>query len=157
MLEETPAGSGAAVRVTRHTDYALRVLLFLAVRSGQRVTSQSIAEAHGISLHHLHKVVRSLADLGHVRLHRGAGGGVELTREPSEIVVGAVMRELDDLDGLIECFDRETDACVISPACGLKGALRDAQEAFYASLDRITIGAIAEGSRGAKLRRLTGG
>lgn len=145
------------MRITKHTDYALRVLLFLAVRRGERVTSQTIAEAHGISLHHLHKVVRSLADLSLVRLHRGAGGGVELAREPDAISVGAVMRALDDTDALIECFARETDACVISPACGLKGALRGAQEAFYASLDPVTIASVAGGRRGARLRRLTGG
>jgi Rrf2 family nitric oxide-sensitive transcriptional repressor len=145
------------VRITKHTDYALRVLLYLAVRGDERATSHAIAEAHGISLHHLHKVVRSLAGLGLVRLYRGAGGGVELARPADEISVGTTMRALDELDALIECFDPATDACVISPVCGLKGALRDAQEAFYASLDAVTIAAAAGGARTARLRDLTGG
>lgn len=144
------------MRITKHTDYALRVLIFLAVRGGERVTSQAIAEAHAISLDHLHKVVRALARLGLVHLYRGAGGGIELARDPENVSVGAVMRALDDTDALIECFDRENDACVISPACGLKGALRTAQEAFYASLDGVTLASVTGGARGARLRRLTG-
>tara|TARA_R110002126_G_scaffold4498_6_gene23689 strand:+ start:3750 stop:4187 length:438 start_codon:yes stop_codon:yes gene_type:complete len=144
------------MRITKHTDYALRVLLYLAARDHARVTSKVIAEAHGISLHHLHKIVRALADLELVHLYRGPTGGIELAQAPEAISVGAVMRELDDLDGLIECFDRETDACVISPVCGLKGALRDAQEAFYASLDVVTIAALTKGRKKVRLRNLTG-
>lgn len=145
------------MRITKHTDYALRVLMFLAVREQQRVAVQVIAEAHGISLHHLHKITRALAGLGLVQLHRGAGGGVQLAREPAAISVGAVMRALDDTDGLIECFDRELNTCVIAPACRLTGALRDAQEAFYSSLDPLTIADVTSGRRHARLRNLTGG
>ena len=142
------------MRITKHTDYALRTLLFLAVRNDERATSKAIADAHGISLHHLHKIVRALAELGLVRLQRGPGGGVELAQAPEEISVGAVMRGLDDTDALIECFDKETNTCVIAPACGLKSALRTAQEAFYATLDQVTIAEIASGRNKLRLRRV---
>lgn len=142
------------MRVNKHTDYALRVLLYLGARRGGRVTTQSIADAFQISLSHLQKVVRDLGELGLVELYRGVNGGIELAADPGEISVGAVVRALDDEDGWIECFSEETDDCVITSACGLKGALRKAQEAFYASLDPLTIEA-AIGGRGAKLRRLT--
>ncbi len=142
------------MRITKHTDYALRVLLFLAVRPGERVSTQSIADAHGISLNHLHKVVRALGDLGLLALVRGAGGGIELVVDPADITAGSVMRALDDQGTLIECFQPETDACVISPACGLKGALRDAQEAFYASLDGVTLADLLRGRRASRLRKL---
>ncbi len=144
------------MRITKHTDYALRVLLFLAVRPRQRVPTQAIAEAYQISLDHLLKITRRLGELGYLHLHRGAKGGVELALEASEISVGAVMRALDDRDSLIECFSSETDHCVVSPSCGLKGALREAQEAFYASLDAITLGKLVS-RRGVALRELTGG
>ncbi len=144
------------MRITKHTDYALRVLLFLAARPRERVATHAIADAYGISLNHLLKIARSLGELGYLELHRGAGGGIELACDPSEISVGAVMRALDDRDALIECFQSETDTCVISPSCGLKSALRAAQEAFYSSLDPLTIGALAK-RRGNKLRELTGG
>lgn len=141
------------MRVNKHTDYALRVLLYLGSRRGGRVTTQSIADAFDISVSHLQKVVRDLGDLGLVRLFRGVKGGIELARDPAEISVGAVVRALDDRDAWIECFQAETDDCVISPACGLKGALRVAQEAFYSSLDPLTVEAVI-GSRAQRLRRL---
>lgn len=143
------------MRLTRHTDYALRVLVFLAARPGERFSTQSIADAYGISLAHLHKVVRALGELGLVALHRGAGGGVELARDPDDVSVGAVVRALDHEDALVECFRPEDDDCVISPACALKGALRSAQRAFYADLDPLTLGDVVRGQGGARLRALT--
>lgn len=145
------------MRVTLHTDYALRVLVFLAARAGERVSTQTIADAYGISLNHLHKVVRALGDLDLVELHRGAHGGVELARDAESIHVGEVVRALDHDTSLLECFRPETDNCVISPACALKSAFKEAQEAFYATLDPITIASIVRGKRGATLRALTGG
>lgn len=144
------------MRVTKHTDYALRVLIFLAVRPGERVSTQTIADAFAISSNHLQKVVRHLGQLDLVTLHRGAAGGVELAREPVEVNIGEVMRALDDREGLIECFNEATNACVISPACELKGALGDAQEAFYASLDSLTLRDIIKGKRHKQLRKLSG-
>lgn len=143
------------MRVNLHTDYALRVLVYLAVRADERVPTASIADSYDISLHHLHKVVRTLGELGVVTLHRGAKGGVELALPPEEISVGEVVRALDDDKALVECFQTETDACVISPACALKGALRRAQEAFYAELDPVTLAAVVKGSLRGKLRKLT--
>lgn len=144
------------MRITKHTDYAIRVLLFLAARPGSRVATGAIADAYGISAAHLLKVTRSLGELGLLRLHRGAHGGIELARDPDEISVGALMRVLDDQEALIECFQPETNTCVVASSCGLKRALRTAQEAFYAHLDPITIGALVK-RRAPQLRDLTGG
>ena len=143
------------MRLTKHTDFALRVLLFLAVRQGERIATQSIADAYDISTNHLQKVVRALGELELVHLHRGVHGGVELARDPKEVSIGAVMRALDDERGLVECFRPETDACVVSPACHLKGALWNAQEAFYASLDSVTLADCVR-RRAQELRKLTG-
>ncbi len=143
------------MRVTKHTDYALRVLIYLGSRKSGRVTTQSIADAFQISTSHLQKVVRGLGELGLVNLYRGVHGGIELACPPDESSVGEVVRAFDDKDGWIECFQAETDECVVSSACGLKGALRSAQEAFYSSLDPLTIATVI-GRRGAALRRLTG-
>jgi len=144
------------MRITKHTDYALRVLVYLAARGEVRVPTQEIADAYGISGNHLQKVVRALGEMNLVRLQRGPGGGVELAVDPADVSIGVVMRGLDELDTLVECFSAETDACVISPACTLKSALRVAQEAFYASLDELTLADVIKGKRAKALRTLTG-
>ena len=144
------------MRLTLHTDYSLRVLVFLALRPSERVATQTIADAYGLSHAHLQKIVRSLGALELVSLHRGVGGGVELAVDPEEISVGAVVRALSEDTALVECFEPQTDACVISPACALKSGLKEAREAFYAVLDPLTIGSVVRGGRGRKLGPLLG-
>ena len=131
------------------------MLIYLGSRDGGRVTTQSIADAFQISVSHLQKVVRALGELGYVTLYRGVNGGIELAMAPSDILVGKVVRALDNEDQWIECFSEDTDECVVSAACGLKNALRSAQEAFYSSLDPVSIADVI-GKRGKVLRRLTG-
>jgi Rrf2 family nitric oxide-sensitive transcriptional repressor len=70
---------------------------------------------------------------------RGKGGGLALARRPSTISVGAVVRLTEGAPVPAECFDRERNACVISPLCKLRGVLGDAVKAFYAVLDGYTL------------------
>jgi len=142
------------MRITKRTDFALRVLLYLAVHPGERFSTQQIASAFGLSLNHLHKVVRDLGELGLVTLHRGAKGGVELAKEPAKISVGKVARAFEDSDALIECFADENNTCVISPGCKLKSVLRGAQDAFFAHLDPVTVADLIRGRANKALRRL---
>ncbi|WP_404383456.1 Rrf2 family transcriptional regulator [Caenispirillum salinarum] len=133
------------MRLTQHTDFALRLLIALAVverrapGAGRTLTVRDIAERYNISRHHLMKVANELTRLGVVEGLRGRGGGVRLARPAAEIGIGAVVRALESRDDLVECFDRASDACAISPACRLKGMLGQAQEAFLAVLDRHTL------------------
>lgn len=145
------------MRITQHTDYALRVLIHLALHRRERVTTAQIAEAYGISLHHLHKVVRQLGLHGYIEVRRGKGGGMNLGSEPSEISIGAVVRQLEPASDLLECFDSERDQCVISSMCGLKPRLGRALEAFFAELDGVSLADVCGGARAARLRAALNG
>lgn len=124
----------ALVRLTLHTDYALRVLIHLAARPGQLCSIGEIARAYGISRNHLMKVVNSLAHEGYLATTRGRGGGIRLARPPEEINVGAVVRHTEESLDLADC-----GSCFIAPACGLTGVLRDALSAFLTVLDGKTL------------------
>jgi Rrf2 family transcriptional regulator, nitric oxide-sensitive transcriptional repressor len=63
------------MHLTIHSDYALRVLIYLKLRGQRQATIQEIAEAYGISRNHLMKVVQKLARLGFVDAARGRGAG----------------------------------------------------------------------------------
>ena len=145
------------MRVNRHTDYALRVLLYLAARPGERIATERIAAGYDISLHHLHKVVRALGELGLVDLKRGVGGGVALAVEPAQISLGFVVRALEEDVPLLECFDPEINRCPVAPACGITAAMARAREAFYAELDPVDFAALVRGRKSARLRDLTSG
>ena len=66
--------------------------MYLRVAPGRRGAIADIAAAHRVSRNHLDKVVRRMSEAGLVATLRGRGGGVQLTREPSTITVGDVMR-----------------------------------------------------------------
>ena len=70
---------------------------------------------------------------------RGRGGGLRLARAPAEINIAAVVKRTEPHLNLVECFDRKTNTCPIDPVCGLKGALLNAQAAFFAELERYTL------------------
>jgi Rrf2 family nitric oxide-sensitive transcriptional repressor len=128
------------MRLTRHTDNALRALIYVAIHADAtpaRITD--IARRMGMSEDHLAKVIARLAQLGYVETIRGRVGGVRLARPATEIVVGEVVRGTEDNMALVECFAPETNQCPIAPACALAPALDEALTAFLAVLDRYTL------------------
>jgi len=127
------------MQLTRYSDYALRVLMYLAVHSDRLVTIEEIAGSYGISRGHLMKIVRELGRHGLLETVRGRHGGLRLARPPEEIGLGALVRWTEGSLALAECFPPSSGACVIEPACGLHGVLAEALDAFLAVLDRHTL------------------
>ena len=145
------------MKLNDQTDYALRVLIYLGTHSGRRPSTSEIAEAFGISRHHLSKVVTRLAELGYTRTQRGRGGGLVLGREPEDINVGTVVDEIESHFDLVECFREEDNACPIAGVCALTPMLRDAELAFHDTLARYTLADVLRGRRRALLRKRLGG
>jgi Rrf2 family nitric oxide-sensitive transcriptional repressor len=127
------------MRLTFHTDYALRILMLLAVEPENRHTIEEVAQRYDISRNHLMKVTQTLSQAGFIESLRGRGGGLRLGQLPASINLGAVVRATEDSFALVECFDRENNRCVISPACGLRGPLEEALRAFLTVLDRYSL------------------
>lgn len=137
------------MRLTRYTDYALRVLMHLATHEGRPASISMIARSYGISQNHLMKVVHDLGKAGFIATTRGRGGGIKLARPASEIVVGAVVRHTEDGFDLVDCA-----SCLIASACGLPRVLAEAITAFLAVLDRHTLDDLV--ARRSDLARLFG-
>src|SRR5690606_34314927 len=77
--------------------------------------------------------------LGYLATSRGRAGGIRLAVEAKEINIGALVRASEEDFALVECMQRQGGACVISPACALKGMFAEALEAYLAVLDRYTL------------------
>lgn len=127
------------MHLTQFSDYSLRLALYLGCHPERAVSVDEVSRAFGISRHHLVKVVQTLTDLGVVEAQRGRGGGMRLAMEPSAINVGWLIRQTEPHLNLVECFDLATNTCPIAPACGLKGALVRAQQAFLRVLDEYNL------------------
>lgn len=122
------------MRLTRYTDYAMRVLLYLGREPKRLGSIAEIARGYAISQNHLMKVVNDLVNAGYLQSIRGRSGGIRLARPPAEINVGALIRHTEDKFDLVEC-----GSCLIAPACGLTVALDEALDAFMAVLDAYSL------------------
>ena len=126
------------MQLTLHTDYAIRTLVYLGLHPDRVVPVSEIAQAHGISTHHLAKVGQMLVQEGWVSARRGREGGLSLSPRTLELRLGALVRRSENHD-LLECFDRKTSQCALTGFCRVERALREAREAFFAALDRYTL------------------
>lgn len=128
------------MRFTRHTDYALRVLMYLGLKPPEAVsTIKEIAGCYGISENHLMKVVHRLGQHGLVETIRGRNGGMRLALAPADINVGTVVRRCEDDMRVVECFDPETNTCPIAGVCALPAILDEALAAFLSVLEKYSL------------------
>jgi len=127
------------MRMTHHADYALRLLMYAALKDGELVQIKEVALAYGISKNHLMKVAFELGKLGFLETVRGRSGGLRLARPPQEITVGEVVRNTEENFSLVECFEPGSNACVITAPCRLRAILRKALGAYLAVLDQHTL------------------
>lgn len=143
------------MRLTLHTDYALRMLMLLALEPEELHTIASVAQRYRISRNHLMKVAQTLIQAGFVESVRGRHGGLKLGMDPAAIRIGAVVRATEDGFAVVECFDRRRSTCVVAPACGLRKPLDEAVQAFLEVLDRSTLADVAQNSgKATRMRRL---
>lgn len=135
------------MRLTRYSDYAVRVLLYLAARSDRLCSISEIAAAYGISQNHLMKVLHDLGKATYVASVRGRTGGYRLARPASDIRIGDLLRHTEDDFDLVPC-----EGCALSTGCGVSPVLDEAMAAFFAVLDSYTLADLVDRKSG--FRRL---
>lgn len=124
------------MKLTKHTDYAFRVLIYLANMSEEKTTIKQLAERFSLSQAHLMKVVNVLSQAGWVSTLRGKNGGMSLGVAPYELTLRAVVERMEKT--LIP-FDCEKPQCFFNGACQLKGILFEAQEHYLTHLEQHTL------------------
>lgn len=127
------------MELTRFTDYALRVLMFLGSEPGRRSSIDELADFYSVSRHHIAKITKKLAAAGFIESTRGKNGGLVLNRAPESIRIADVVRATEPHFHLVECFDSKKSVCTIDGCCGLKGILYQARARFFATLDQYTL------------------
>ncbi|GAA3084019.1 nitric oxide-sensing transcriptional repressor NsrR [Rhizobium viscosum] len=127
------------MKLTRYTDYAIRVMIYLGSHEAKICSIKEVADAYGISQNHLMKVVQDLAKAGFVESIRGRNGGIRLGRPAASINLGSLLRHTEGLDDILEC-----SSCSIRPGCGMPPILREATAAFVGVFDRYSVADIIE-------------
>lgn len=131
------------MRLTRFTDYSLRVLIYLGQNDKSRITIQQISEVYGISKNHLMKVVSNLTRLQFVVAQRGPGGGIQLNRSPEDIRLNEVIcnteKYLQQLDRSKPSHSNEVTADTRLASC-----LQHALQAYLEALGQFTLADVLE-------------
>lgn len=127
------------MRLTTMTDFAMRLLMYVAQQRDRLCTIAEVAEAYGISEAHLMKITHQLGQAGLLETVRGKGGGMRLALPPEQINVGAVVRLTEPDFGLVECFEAGSPRCILTGNCQLAAIVDGALRAFLGHLDRYTL------------------
>ncbi|MCQ9156634.1 Rrf2 family transcriptional regulator [Acidomonas methanolica] len=129
------------MKLTLQTDYALRALIYLGVRTERLCSIREIAGAYGISEAHMVKVVHKLGQGGFAETLRGRNGGLRLGRAADEIVIGDVVCYFEENMALLACMENGAAAtvCKLMPACRLQNVLLQARRAMMAVLNDHTL------------------
>ena len=134
------------MRLSSYSDYALRILIYLALRPDPLPTIGEIAGSYGISKNHLMKVAHQLGVGGYIETVRGRGGGLRLGRPAAQIKLGEVVRFTEQDLGIVECMGIE-NACLLTPACILRGVVGEALQAFLGVFDEYSLADITRQRR----------
>ena len=134
------------MRLTRFTDYSLRVLIYLGLQQNKLVTIRRISDAYGISRNHLMKVVSLLTRAGYLKAQRGPGGGIRLARPPEEINLADVITDTEEDLVMVECFDAEGN-CVITPVCKLQHVIGEALRAYIKTMKAYSLADVLDPER----------
>lgn len=128
------------MRLTVYSDYSLRLLMYLAVRTERLSTINEVATSYGMSVNHLMKVAHQLGQAGYIETVRGRNGGLRLKLPADRINLGEVLRHTEPDMDIVPCFQPDNEECPLRRACALKIALQRARQAFLAVLDEYSIG-----------------
>jgi len=94
------------MKLTNYSDYALRSLIYLAVKPEPQALANisDIANSYDISRSHLTKIIHQLGQLGYIETIRGKNGGIRLARAPENINLGILIKQIEPDFALVECF-----------------------------------------------------
>ena len=124
------------MQLNKFTDYALRILMYIAQPRDIPYTIAEIANDLHVSQNHLVKIVHFMSKQNWLITTRGKGGGIRLNPQIMSFKLGQIVRILQGNQQIVEC---NTPPCVLRKNCGLKGILDQALEQFYVSLDQYTL------------------
>jgi len=127
------------MRITAYSNYALRTLMYSALKGDELSRVKDIAAAYNISKAHLVKCVHQLGQWGYLDNYRGRNGGFKLAKAPADITVGEILRKTEDGFDLVECFVPATSTCPLTGLCELSLTFQKALAAFLEVVDDVTV------------------
>lgn len=126
------------MRLTDHTDYSLRVLMYLNQKKSL-ITLNELSDTLGVSKNNLIKVSNQLAKFGLIETTRGRTGGLEIKKDAGKTSLREIVTQTEENFSIADCFSNSQCSCTFLRSCLLKKSLFDALQAFLDSLAQKTL------------------
>ncbi len=126
------------LRISKLTDYGTVLLAHLAGNQQAVCSAAEAADATGIALPTVSKLLKSLARSGLVTSTRGANGGYQLARSPSDISAADVIDALEGPVSITECSSGES-ICEHEDVCRVGDAWQRINVAIRRALDDVSL------------------
>ncbi len=132
-----------SVRLTTKSRYGTRLILDLGVYGEDKpVPLGDVSKRQNISLKYLEQLTVKLKKAGLIRSQRGAAGGHQLAKPPSEISIGMIVRTLESHIRLTDCAQDQQEVCGVCNKAGdclSRWVWIKASDAMFECLDSITV------------------
>ena len=133
--------------LTRKSKYGLKALLLLAREHGRGpIQAAELARLEGIPAKFLQAILLDLKRRGIVQSKRGQGGGYQLSRDPSLVSFGEVIRVLEGPLALTPCVSQTAyqpcDECADEYLCGIRLVMRDVRDHTARILEGASLAAV---------------
>ena len=119
------------MRLTRQTNYAIRMMMYCAASPQKLSRVPEIARAYGVSELFLFKILQPLVEARLMQTVRGRNGGVRLAKPAADITLLDIVTVTEESFAMAECFESDTAECPLIDHCALNAALRKALGAFF--------------------------
>ena len=127
------------MKITYKGDYALKAVLELALHYGRElVTSHDLAKRIDAPVKFFEQVLFDLKKGGIIKSRRGNEGGYVLSKAPSQITIGDVVRIIDGPFEPIACVRERYDNCDDIHACVFRNVWQRVYQATSDIVDRVT-------------------
>lgn len=130
------------LKISKLTDYAIIILGQMANDAEHTQTAAGLAEATGVALPTVSKILKILGKAGILKSTRGAHGGYLLAQAPEYTSVAAVINALEGPIALTEC-EGERGGCEQSPNCHARSSWDVINRAVRAALESVSLADMA--------------
>ena len=130
--------------ISKRTQYGLKAMLSLGRRYRENpVLIATLAEEESIPLKFLEVILLELKGQGLLESKKGKGGGYHLSRPPSTITIGSVIRMIEGPLAPLPCASetafRPCAECGDIETCGIRIVMRQVRDAVAGVLDNTTL------------------
>jgi Rrf2 family protein len=147
--------------ISKRTQYGLKAMLALGRRYGEGpVLIATLAKQESVPVKFLEVILLDLKGQGLLDSKKGKNGGYQLSRPPSTVTLGSIIRMLEGPLAPLPCASetayRPCEECGDIESCGTRIIMRQVRDAIAAVLDSTTLADLisrVEASRLAKASR----